>query len=309
MRLALDPTSSPLRSSLGELLRSVLATIHESPAAVSRPPNTFCGSMYSRLALPQGGQLYAQLARRYRDAKPRVQFAVLQALPHASEEDKQLRRWLACALLAPVEQFEEVASLRDLSEPALPQIRNMLGSPSADNVFVPKANAGPDVIVDGMLVDRARMLMLSLASISYEIYDREDRTELRHDLDAIISHIRKIDGRVRADARKGLAVERLLAKNLFTALVHSLTYQLRAARGQRAGSDLTEEAARALAAEDRAAKAQDGAQDPKQPKLSFGRTPKTEQPSASLSARVTAAAAEDDDMVSDISDDDALLRS
>ena len=167
--------------------------------------------------------MYAQLARRYRDAKPRIQFAFLQALPHASEQDKQLRRWLACALLAPTEQFEEIASLRDLSQPALPQIRNMLGSPSADNVFVPKANAGPDEIVDGMLVHRARMLMLSLASISYEIYDREDRTELRHDLDGIISHVRKIDSRFRADARKGLAVERLLAKNLFTALVHSLT--------------------------------------------------------------------------------------
>jgi hypothetical protein len=94
-------------------------------------------------------------------------------------------------LLAPTEQFEEIASLRDLSQPALPQIRHVADlrqrrlreiSERGDLLELLgrcKQGAGEPEIVDGMLVDRARMLMLSLASISYEIYDREDRTELR----------------------------------------------------------------------------------------------------------------------------------
>lgn len=231
-------------------------------------------------------------------------------MPHDNEQDKQLRRWLACALLASVEQFEELASLRDLSKPALPQIRELLGSRAADSVFVPQANAAPNVVIDGILVVRARMLMLSLASLSYEIYDHDDRTQLRHDLEAIVAHVHKIDSRFRADARKGLAVERLLAKNLFTALVHSLTYQLRAARGQKAGSDLTEDAARALMAQERATKALNAQQDPKQLKLAFGRTPKADPSPASLSVCTKAAveSGEDEDMLSDISDDEGLFR-
>ncbi|GAA5880169.1 hypothetical protein JCM3774_006072 [Rhodotorula dairenensis] len=292
VRLTLDPTSSLLRSSVRRLLRSALAILHKSPTAA--------------------GQLFTQLARKYRHAQPRVQFAVLQTLPHDNEQDKQLRRWLACALLAPVEQYEDLAAQRDLSQPVLPQIRKVLGSHAADGVFVPQANAAPDVLVDSMLVVRARMLMLALASLSYELYDHDDRSaRLRHDLDAIVAHVRKIDGRFRADARKGLAVERLLAKNLFTALVHSLTYQLRAARGQKAGSDLTEEAARALVAQERATKALDVAQqDPKQLKLAFGCAPKTDPAPGSLRVRAEPAAAgdEDEDMISDISDDEGLLR-
>jgi hypothetical protein len=57
-----------------------------------------------------------------------------------------------------------LADVRDDAVEVVPELGTvlavMLGSPSADNVFVPKANAGPDEIVDGMLVDRARMLML-----------------------------------------------------------------------------------------------------------------------------------------------------
>ncbi|GAA5988245.1 hypothetical protein JCM10908_002128 [Rhodotorula pacifica] len=289
VRLALDPGSATLRSCLRNLLRLALDRLHKLPLAA--------------------GQLYARLAERYRDARPRVQLAVLQALPHANEQDKQLRRWLACALLAQANQYTRLSAVRDLSMPVLPHLREMLASPSADSVFVPKANAAPDVVADGMLIDRARMLMLSLASLSYEIYDRDDRNKLRKDLDAIVAHIRKIDSRFRADARKGLAVERLLAKNLFTALVHSLTYQLRAARGQKAGSDLTEEATRALATDDRGSKTKGAPEDPKQLKLSFGRAPKSNSTPNSVNARSPlSAGSEDDNMVSDISDDEGLLR-
>ena len=42
-----------------------------------------------------------------------------------------------------------------------------------------------------------------------------------------------------ADARKGLLVERMRAKNLLTSLSNSLDYQLRRARGQEAGFDIT----------------------------------------------------------------------
>lgn len=214
----------------------------------------------------------------YRNTRPALQVAVLRILPHASDADKRFRRWLAWTFLASDEHFDAMRPSLDVKAPIVPHIRVMLSSSAATTAFVPPASAEPNVVADLKLIDRVRILALSLSSLSYELYDCEERVSLRNDLEAVIKVIGSIDSRFRADARKGLAVERLLAKNLLTALSHSLTYQLRAAQGKKAGSDLTEAEQHALhgagSGGARADKSKPIENDPSQLKLSFGRKPK-----------------------------------
>ncbi|BGP49062.1 hypothetical protein JCM10450v2_004941 [Rhodotorula kratochvilovae] len=229
VRLSLDPTSATSRSTLGWTLRALLAPLPDpSPARI---------------------YLFHQLLALYGSSRPRLQLAVLQALPHDTEPNKGLRRWLAWAFLAN-EKSAAVPS-GGLTSSILSRLLALLSSPPAGSPF--RSPSASDAAADDnpaardtALAECTRILFIALTSLDLPLLASPSRTDERKTLDVLLSYIQSLDSRLRADARKGLMVERLVAKNLLTALHHTGMYQLRAARGQSGGFGFSEEEDRAL---------------------------------------------------------------
>ncbi|GAA6057862.1 hypothetical protein JCM3770_002727 [Rhodotorula araucariae] len=230
VRLSLDPTSATSRSTLSWTVRALLAS------------------------LPDGSgpriDLFHQILVLYAPSRPRLQLAVLQAIPHDTEQNKGLRRWLAWAFLAN-EQDVAVPS-GGLTSSVLSRLLALLSKPPPKSPFrPPPASDGVSdedpAARDNALAECARILFIALSSLDLALLASPARAEERKTLDVLLSYIQAIDSRLRTDARKGLMVERLAAKNLLTALHHAGTYQLRAARGQTGGFGFSDEEERALA--------------------------------------------------------------
>ncbi|GAA5911669.1 hypothetical protein JCM8208_002203 [Rhodotorula glutinis] len=211
--LMLDPSSATSRSTLGRALQSLLGSMTDD----------------SRVAL------LVELVALYGASRPALHLAVLQTIPHIGEATKGLRRWLAWALLSGVNAKDIVKPADGLTSPILAKILGLLDAlpdKSPLNRRSLAAESGPSTARDLALADSTRILFIALTSLDVPLVTSPSRVQERQNLDAVISHVNAIDSRLRADARKGLAVERLVAKNLLTALTHSLTHQLRGARGQ-----------------------------------------------------------------------------
>ncbi|KPV77779.1 uncharacterized protein RHOBADRAFT_51590 [Rhodotorula graminis WP1] len=211
--LMLDQSSASSRSTLGRALQSLLASLSDD----------------SRVAL------LVSLVNIYGDSRPALHLAVLQAIPHTGEANKGLRRWLAWAFLSGVDGADIVTPVGGLSPSTLANVLSLLDALPDKSPLHRRsltAESGASTARDLALADCTRILFVALTSLDVPLVTSPSRLLERQNLDAIISHLSAIDSRLRADARKGLAVERLVAKNLLTALTHSLTHQLRGARGQ-----------------------------------------------------------------------------
>ncbi|GAA5844751.1 hypothetical protein JCM9279_002908 [Rhodotorula babjevae] len=211
--LMLDPSSAASRSTLRRALQSLLSSAND----------------VTRIAL------LSSLVKMYGAHRPALHLAILQAIPHVGESNKGLRRCLALAFLSGVDGAGVVVPADGLTSSILPSILALLDALPDKSPFHRRslmAETGASTARDLALADSTRILFIALTSLDIPLITSPSRLHERQNLDAIVSHLSAIDSRLRADARKGLAVERLVAKNLLTALTHSLTHQLRGARGQ-----------------------------------------------------------------------------
>lgn len=223
--LALDTRA---RSAEPALLDQQWLCASSLPLVTARAALTSC-------LLSQRFVLLRNLVKTYGASRPALHLAVLRAIPHVGEANKGLRRWLAWAFLSGIDADDMVVPADGLNSSVLPSMVGLLDdlpdkSPLHRRSLT--AESGASTARDLALADCTRILFIALTSLDIPLISSPSRLHERQHLDAIISHLIAIDSRLRADARKGLAVERLVAKNLLTALTHSLTHQLRGARGQ-----------------------------------------------------------------------------
>ncbi|GAA6006455.1 uncharacterized protein JCM10292_003782 [Rhodotorula paludigena] len=254
IRLSLDPHSSTSRSAFEWTLRVLLGALSGIPHALKA---VFC-----------------ELVQHYRSSRSRLQLAVLQTLPHDSPANKDLRRWLAWSFLAaPAAVDDALANPPNFSDSTLSPLLTLLNSPHSTSAFrlLSNSDSDPSPAKDVELAYQTRLLVLALSSLDDPLIAHSSRIESRATLESLIDRLQRLDARIRADVRKGLMVERLVAKNLLTALAHSLTYQLRTARGQKGGFGLSEEDEGAIASEERESKRVK--LDEGQTTLSFGPAP------------------------------------
>ncbi|GAA6023378.1 hypothetical protein JCM10207_002525 [Rhodosporidiobolus poonsookiae] len=216
VRFSLDPTSATLRSPLSSALSCLLASM---PAESS-----------ARTAL------FRLLTAAYRPSRTRFQFAVLETLPYDTLPNKNLRKWLAAAFLASDEAFSAMLAQPTLSASILPAIHTLLDSPPPSSAFRPLANNEATPASDVRLFDQAQVLMVALSDLGEEINVGEGAVDARRVLEEVVGKLGALDAKLRADAKRGLMVERLRAKNLLLALHQSLKFQLRRARGQTRGT-------------------------------------------------------------------------
>ncbi|GAA5948713.1 hypothetical protein JCM3765_004982 [Sporobolomyces pararoseus] len=219
VKLCLEPTSSVLR---GPLERTIVSLLHSSPA----------------YGLNSQFEIFRRLAALYRSSRPRTQVEVLRCLPHQTTADKKVRKWLAWAFMAEEEAFEQV--MKDetsFSRSLLPLLLQLAKSPPASSAFNPPA-ISTDSSNDIKLFHQATLLLISFTDLDDDLNVGANKIEAQNLVDQIRNAVKKVDGKLRADARKGLLVERIQAKNLLTSITNSLDYQLRRARGQQAGSSV-----------------------------------------------------------------------
>lgn len=160
----------------------------------------------------------------------------------------------------------DLPTVQNLSGSVLPVVVKFLASPPPNSAF--KAAPDGDAAADTKLFNSMQILMTALTELGDEITTAQDKLERRVLLDRIVSSLRTFDSKMRmlnllfliashialtpparilagADAKKGLAVERLAAKNLILNLCSSIRYQLKAVRPQTSfGFSQEEEAAR-----------------------------------------------------------------
>lgn len=195
--------------------------------------------------------MFGEIVETYGANRPGLQLAVLQALPHDSEANKGMRRWIAWAFLAGVARADVKVPPAGFTSSILPNLLVFLASPPHRSPFhrlSSNGESGASTARDIALADCTRILFIALTSLDGPLLASPSRVEERKTLESIIAHLEALDSRLRADARKGLAVERLAAKNLLTMLSHSATHQLRGARGQTHGAfGFSEEEERTLA--------------------------------------------------------------
>ncbi|GAA5907004.1 hypothetical protein JCM6882_000028 [Rhodosporidiobolus microsporus] len=213
VRLSLDPTSASLRPAL----RCTISALLDSMPADS----------------PARNLVFRQLADIYRPTRPHLQFEMLQALPHDSSSNKSLHKWLATSLLMGEEPFAKLPAASTFSSSVFPFIRDLLFDPPASSAF--GIDTSGDTAADMKLFEQAQILLLAVTDLGDEIHVAERKVETRKVLDEITGRLAHIDSRLRTDAKKGLLVERLRAKNLLLSLHQSVTFQLRRARGQKGG--------------------------------------------------------------------------
>lgn len=185
-----------------------------------------------------------------------------------------MRRWLAWSFLAaPAAVDDALANPPNFSDSTLSPLLRLLNSPHSTSAFrlLSNSDSDPSPAKDVELAYQTRLLVLALSSLDDPLIAHSSRIESRATLESLIDRLQRLDARIRADVRKGLMVERLVAKNLLTALAHSLTYQLRTARGQKGGFGLSEEDECAIASEERESKRVK--LDEGQTTLSFGPAP------------------------------------
>lgn len=178
--------------------------------------------------------------------RSRLQAAALQAIPHDSQANKMLRAWLAWSFLAADSSVADAFARPSLLDSVLPSVLALLESPPEYSPLRPVALSGEIDFSDSDLIEQVKLLAVSLTSLAEPLVVSDLRIENRKTLELIIRRIETIDSRLRADARKGLQVERLHAKNLLTGLKHSLTYQLMSARGEKSAFGLSEEEEKAI---------------------------------------------------------------
>ncbi|GAA6005509.1 hypothetical protein JCM11491_003666 [Sporobolomyces phaffii] len=220
VKLSLDPTSAVLRGPLERTLGSLL----ESPLGKD-------GAVFN---------MFRRLAALYRSSRPHTQVEVLRALPHRSSTQKKLRKWLAYAYMAADEAFEQVVTDQgSLSRSHLALLLDLVKAPPPSSAFNPPANS-TDSSNDVKLFQQATLLLISLTDLDDQLHVASDKEDSRDLVDQIVTGVKKMDSKLRADARKGLLVERIQAKNLLTSITTSLDYQLRRSRGQLAGYDITD---------------------------------------------------------------------
>ncbi|BGP25414.1 amino acid transporter [Rhodotorula toruloides] len=226
VRLAIDPQSASMRSTFVWTIQCLLATMPSGSAARS---NTF-----------------RHLVNLCRPTRHRTQVAVLQTIPHDSQANKLLREWLAWSFVATDSSVADVLVRPSLLGSVLPSVLELLVSPPRESPLRPLALTGKPPFADLDLVEQVKLLTISLTSLADPLVASDLRIEHRKTLERIIRRIETIDSRLRADARKGLQVERLHAKNLLTGLKYSLTYQLMNARGEKSAFGLSEEEEKAI---------------------------------------------------------------
>ncbi|GAA5824546.1 hypothetical protein JCM11251_000468 [Rhodosporidiobolus azoricus] len=211
IRLSLDPTSACLRSPLSWTISSLLHSMSSSARH----------------------NLFTVLSRKYRSTRPQLQYEMLQMLPHDSPDNRNLRKWLAGSLLVSDQEFERLQRPTTLSASVFPSILSALSSPPPGSAFHLSSSSG-DTAADIKLFEQAQILLLAVTDFGDEITTAppKERAETRKILDEIVARLEGLDSKLRTDAKKGLLVERLRAKNLLLSLRHSITFQLRRARGQ-----------------------------------------------------------------------------
>ncbi|GAA5984236.1 hypothetical protein JCM5350_002875 [Sporobolomyces pararoseus] len=219
VKLCLEPTSSVLR---GPLERTIVSLLH-SPSAQE------LSSLF---------EIFHRLAALYRSSRPRTQVEVLRCLPHQTISDKKIRKWLAWAFMAEEEAFEQVVENEaSFAQSLLPLLLQLVKAPPATSAFNPPATS-TDSSNDIKLFQQATLLLISFTDLDDDLNVGAQKTEAQNLVDQIRTAVKKIDGKLRADARKGLLVERIQAKNLLTSITNSLDYQLRRARGQQSGGSV-----------------------------------------------------------------------
>ncbi|BGP00301.1 hypothetical protein RTBOTA2_003526 [Rhodotorula toruloides] len=226
IRLAVDPHSALMRSTSTWTLQCLLASM---PAGSAARNNTF-----------------RQLVNLYRRARHQTQAAVLQTIPHDSQANKSLRGWLAWSFIATEPSVADVLARPSLLDSVLPSVLALLDSPPVKSPLRPLALTEKPAFADANLIEQVKLLALSLTSLADPLVASDLRVEHRKTLEQIIRRVETLDSRLRADARKGLQVERLHAKNLLTGLKYSLTYQLMSARGEKSAFGLSEEEEKAI---------------------------------------------------------------
>ncbi|BGP32910.1 hypothetical protein JCM10296v2_004695 [Rhodotorula toruloides] len=226
IRLAVDPHSALMRSTFTWTLQCLLASM---PAGSAARNNTF-----------------RQLVNLYRRARHQTQAVVLQTIPHDSQSNKSLRNWLAWSFITTDSSVADVLARPSLLDSVLPSVLALLDSPPAKSPLRPLAPTEKPAFADANLIEQVKLLALSLTSLADPLVASDLRVEHRKTLEQIIRRVETLDSRLRADARKGLQVERLHAKNLLTGLKYSLTYQLMSARGEKSAFGLSEEEEKAI---------------------------------------------------------------
>ncbi|BGP08914.1 hypothetical protein JCM10049v2_004765 [Rhodotorula toruloides] len=226
IRLAVDPHSALMRSTFTWTLQCLFASM---PAGSAARTNAF-----------------RQLVTVYRRARHLTQAVVLQTIPHDSQANKSLRDWLAWSFIATDSSVANALARPSLLDSVLPSVLALLDSPPAKSPLRPLALTGEPPFADANLIEQVKLLALSLTSLADPLVVSDLRVEHRRTLEPIIRRIETLDSRLRADARKGLQVERLHAKNLLTSLKYSLTYQLMSARGEKSAFGLSEEDEKAI---------------------------------------------------------------
>ncbi|BGP17057.1 hypothetical protein JCM10213v2_005066 [Rhodosporidiobolus nylandii] len=219
-RLSLDPTSAALRGWLLQTIRSLVNSVAASS--------------------PARDELFRLLASAHRKSRNRLQFEVLAALPIDSLANKTLRKWLASAFLAGEADTAKMLDNPTLSASVFPSILSLLAAPHSTSAFNLRESSG-DTAADNKLFDQAQLLMVAISELGDEIETVEGKNENRRVLDDIVHRLEALDGKLRADAKKGLLVERLKAKNLLLKLRHAVTAQLKRARGQTLGFGFSNE--------------------------------------------------------------------
>lgn len=171
---------------------------------------------------------------------------MLQTIPHDSQANKSLRGWLAWSFIATEPSVADVLARPSLLDSVLPSVLALLDSPPVKSPLRPLALTEKPAFADANLIEQVKLLALSLTSLADPLVASDLRVEHRKTLEQIIRRVETLDSRLRADARKGLQVERLHAKNLLTGLKYSLTYQLMSARGEKSAFGLSEEEEKAI---------------------------------------------------------------
>ncbi|GAA5929177.1 uncharacterized protein JCM15063_004074 [Sporobolomyces koalae] len=221
MKLCLDPTSAVSQAPVVRTLQSLL----HCPFVTNG--NDIHSAVFRRLAL------------LHRSSSPRLQIEAVRCLPHQRSADKVLRKWIAWAYLAEDEAFSTALANPDsLKKSLLPLLLDLVEKPPPSSAFNPPEHTADDSN-DIKLFQQATLLVIAFTDLDAELNYGSNQEQAQATLDEILFRVKKLDQKLRSDARQGLHVARLQAKNLLTSISNSLDYQLRRARGQEAGFDIT----------------------------------------------------------------------
>ncbi|KAK4704256.1 hypothetical protein P7C70_g1952, partial [Phenoliferia sp. Uapishka_3] len=250
VRLAVDPESAALRSSIERTLAALLRTVEVHHVGIVRllaSPRSH-GTKLSTVS--QRAEIVEELIAVYHSSSVRTRYEVVQVIPHETKSSKLLRKWLAWTMLADLADAQQLVSspVRLIFLAFVPRE----GRFAYRHFTLQEAFAGPpaleDIIIflndstsrtrtdhpfalsesmdDVALLQNTLLLTVTLTDLSDSLFTgntQESRKNARL-VQAVSLALRHIDTRIRTNVKKGNPT-RNKAKNIIMRLEHALFYQ------------------------------------------------------------------------------------